>query len=268
MVLCTGCHRSAGQQKEAGALLRILICLSLISFMAIPAQAATTPPQVSAGSSSDGSSSHTLALRSNGTVWAWGDNTFDQLGQGATSTIESSDEPVAVKLPTGFTGTFTAVAAGDEHSLALGSDGTVWAWGLNNNGQLGDTIPDINTGTYIASSAVPVQVTGLTNIIAIAAGTGFSMALDTSGNVWTWGRNDCGQLGKATNISFTCTIDQTTDQITPTAAQLAFEVTPTQIASSSLSNITGIAAGGYHALAVEQHTYCLGLGAGRLRTTG
>ncbi len=97
MVLCTGCHRSTGQQKKAGALLRILICLSLISFMAISAQAATTP-QVSAGASSDGtgSNAHTLALRSDGTVWAWGDNTYDQLGQGSSSTLVNSTEPVAV----------------------------------------------------------------------------------------------------------------------------------------------------------------------------
>ncbi|MDR3578342.1 MAG: dockerin type I domain-containing protein [Oryzomonas sp.] len=235
MVLCMGSHRSAGQQKKAAAFLRIFICISLMSFMAIPAQAAT--PQVSAGSY------HTLALRSDGTVWAWGDNTYDQLGQGTSSTLENSTKPVAV---TGLTGTFTAVAAGDEHSLALKSDGTVWAWGYNTYGQLGDTVLDTNTGAPIAFTEVPVKVTNLTNIKAIAAGTGFSMALDTSGNVWTWGRNDSGQLGNGTAYTYTNTQN---GQLVPTSGQLTVEVTPTKI--TTLSNITGIAAGEHHALAVD-----------------
>jgi alpha-tubulin suppressor-like RCC1 family protein len=243
MVLCMGSHRSAGQQNKAAAFLRILICISLISFMGISAQAASTPvPQVSAGYN------HTLALRSNGTVWAWGDNTSYELGLGSTSTAEAignEPEPVAV---TGLTGTFTAVAAGgddqdpfDSHSLALKSDGTVWAWGSNKYGQLGDAALD-NDGNYLTLSGAPLQITTFpanTTIIAIAAGTGFSMALDSNGNVWVWGRNDLGQLGNGT-----------VDSKPPSALQFKTDVAPAKIAS--LSNITGIAAGGYHALAVDK----------------
>ncbi|MCI4397454.1 MAG: hypothetical protein JHC34_01310, partial [Acidobacteria bacterium] len=86
---------------------------------------------------------HSLALRSDGTLWAWGNNTFGQLGNGNTS---QSLVPVRVS---GLMGAVTAIAAGEAHSLALQSDGTVWAWGANNYGQLGE-------GTKISSKvAVP-----------------------------------------------------------------------------------------------------------------
>ena len=80
-----------------------------------------------------------------------------------------------------------AIAAGDFHSLALTSDGTVWAWGGNNRGQLG------NPG--LVQSATPVQVAGLTDVVAIAAGSEHSIALKADGTMWSWGRNDFGQLG-------------------------------------------------------------------------
>lgn len=240
MVLCMGSHRSAGQQKKAAAFSRILICLSLLMFIPYSVPAATTP-QVAAGSA------HTVALRSDGTVWAWGDNSADQLGLGVSSTLTTSTVPVAVSVPTGFTG-IIAVAAGENHSLALKSDGTVWAWGNNTYGQLGDTIdpnqtnPDTGATVIIASSAVPIQISELSGITAIAAGTGFSMALKSDGTVWTWGRNDLGQLGNGTSLTYASS--------QPTADQLAIEAKPTQLTTLS-GVVTGIAAGGYHALALK-----------------
>jgi alpha-tubulin suppressor-like RCC1 family protein len=94
---------------------------------------------------------HALALKSDGTVSAWGRNTDGQLGDG---TLTQRLSPVAV---TGLTGAI-AIAASQFHSLALKSDGTVWAWGNNSVGQLGD-------GTLINRTA-PVAVTGLAGVVA------------------------------------------------------------------------------------------------------
>jgi hypothetical protein len=123
---------------------------------------------------------HSLALLSNGTVVAWGENDLGQLGDGTTTT---SDVPVAVS---GLSGV-TAVAAGGDHSLALLSNGTVMAWGYNQYGQLGDgtaTGPEM-CGSQ-ACSRVPVAVSGLTGVTAIAAGSGHSLALLGDGTVMAW----------------------------------------------------------------------------------
>ncbi|HZD60439.1 MAG TPA: hypothetical protein VE439_08330, partial [Anaerolineae bacterium] len=88
--------------------------------------AALVSPKIAAGVGC-----HSLALKQDGTVWGWGDNSFGQLGDG-TKTNRST--PVQAKALTNV----TAIAAGDAHSLARKSDGTVWAWGGNGFGQLGD----------------------------------------------------------------------------------------------------------------------------------
>src|SRR4029077_5450589 len=106
--------------------------------------------------------SHSLLVCSDGTVKAWGEGYSGQLGDGTTN---GSNVPILV---TGLTGTVTAVSAGDSHSLALKSDGTVWAWGYNYYGQLGD-------GTTTNRSA-PVQVQGLSGARAIGLGTGFEVS--------------------------------------------------------------------------------------------
>ena len=85
---------------------------------------------------------------------------------------------------------FTKVSAGGSHSLALTDDGRVWAWGLNTSGQLGD-------GTTTNSGA-PVQVVGLSGIVAISAGENHSLALKSNGTLWGWGCNDYGRLGDGT----------------------------------------------------------------------
>jgi hypothetical protein len=91
-----------------------------------------------------------------------------------------------------------AVAAGEQHSLALKADGTVWSFGNNAAGQLGDGGPS-------GLRAAPAQVPGLTGITAIAAGAHFSLALGTDGAgggiVWAWGKNDKGQLGDGTLVN-------------------------------------------------------------------
>ena len=93
---------------------------------------------------------------------------------------------------TGYLSNIKAIAAGGGHSLALDNNGTVWAWGYNGYGQLGN-------GSSGASHPVPVQVKNLNNIKAIAAGYNHLLALDNNGTVWAWGYNEYGQLGNGTN---------------------------------------------------------------------
>ncbi len=135
---------------------------------------------------------HSLAIRSDGTVWAWGRNTVGQLGIGSVTV--NSKVPVQVKGPGGV-GVLTnvvAVSAGFNHSLALRGDGTVWAWGYNAYGQLGN-------GNNTDSSA-PVQVSGLTGVLSISAGGDHSLAVLQGGAVRAWGANHSGQVGVGSNL--------------------------------------------------------------------
>lgn len=127
------------------------------------------------------------ALKSDGTVWAWGDNYYGQLGNG--SSAATSATPVQVKNITGI----TAIAGGLANGYALRSDQTVWSWGDNNSGQLGN-----NSTT---PSTVPVQVSGLTAATAIAAGGRVAFASRSDGTVRAWGANDSGQLGNGTTTN-------------------------------------------------------------------
>jgi len=131
---------------------------------------------------------HTLALRSDGRVFAAGQNAYGQLGNG-TLTTTYTGAPTQVS---GLSGV-TSIAAGCSHSLALTSTGAVWGWGYNYRGQIG---PSATT-----KQLTPVQVPGLPVIQAIAAGCSHSMALDVSGYVWTWGYNVYGQLGNGNSIT-------------------------------------------------------------------
>jgi len=125
--------------------------------------------------------SHSMAMKSDGTLWAWGYNFSGELGDGTFTTRKT---PVQV---TGLPDDVAQVAAGGDHNLALTDSGTVWAWGRNTWGQLG------NGGTQ--DSPVPVQVAGLTGIAAIAAGGYASYAVTSSGSVYAWGDGNYGALG-------------------------------------------------------------------------
>lgn len=150
---------------------------------------ATTPtlvPKVGGLKSVDAGPEHTLALLADGTIQAWGRNGHGRLGDGTTND-RFTPAPVKDANGTGVLSNVIAVAAGDAHSLALKADGTVWAWGSNFLGQLGDNSS--------IDRLIPVQVHGaggtgvITNVIAIAAGAAHSIALKADGTAWVWGRS-------------------------------------------------------------------------------
>ena len=136
---------------------------------------------------------HSLALGTDGNVYSWGDNSKSQLGRTPASGTQDST-PRKVNPPTGVRG-FTQVIAGSNHSLALGSDGNLYSWGDNSKGQLGRSASGTQDGT-------PGKVTmpgGITITQASAEGGylgDFSLALGSDGNLYSWGSNSRGQLGR------------------------------------------------------------------------
>ena len=133
---------------------------------------------------------YSLAVKSDGTVWAWGYNVYGQLGN--NSATESSAAVQVIKSDSSVLSGVTAVAAGQNHSLAVKSDGTVWAWGLNGSGQLGT---NSTTTSYVAVQVINADSSAFTGVIAVAAGQYHSVALKSDGTVWAWGNNDNGRLG-------------------------------------------------------------------------
>lgn len=129
--------------------------------------------------------SHNVAVREDGSVWAWGSNNYGKLGDGTTMDRLT---PVQVKGLTDVV--FVAAATWGFHTFAVGEDGTVWAWGWNGDGQLGD-------GT-ITDRFTPVRISGLSQVVAITAGERHTLALREDGSVWAWGHNMYGQLGDST----------------------------------------------------------------------
>src|SRR5208282_693602 len=158
---------------------------------------------------SESTALHTCALLSNGTVECWGYNSNGQLGNGTTT---NSSTAVAVS---GLSGAATAIAAGQDHTCALLSNGTVECWGYNSNGQLGN-------GTT-TNSSTPVAVSGLSGATAIAAGELHTCVLLSGGTVECWGYNSNGQLGNGT----------TTDSSTPVTVS-GLSGTATAIAAGEL----------------------------------
>jgi len=177
---------------KAKRILSILLTLALACGLlaATPTTASAADiatPMVSAGGA------HSLALKSDGTVYSWGWNAYGQLGIGTYGTADPyRTTPVQVS---GLSGV-KAVSAGGGFSLALKADGTVWAWGTGGGGQLGDG--ETNGGHY---SSTPVRVSGLTNVTAISAGIDHSLALKSDGTLWAWGENQNGELGDGTTTT-------------------------------------------------------------------
>ncbi|MBI4945196.1 MAG: T9SS type A sorting domain-containing protein [Bacteroidetes bacterium] len=184
-----------------------------------------------------GGSSHSLALKNDGTIWAWGNNHDGQLGNGTNT---DSNVPVPVSSLTDI----IAIEGGAGHTLALKNDGTIWAWGLNLSGQLGN-----GTNT---NSNIPVQINSLTGIIAVAGGSVHSLALKNDGTVWAWGDNDWGQLGNGTFgdttdnnvpvqvVTGLCQIAQAVNAITEPLAILVYPNPTTGKANVQMSKLENV----------------------------
>jgi hypothetical protein len=138
--------------------------------------------------------SHSLALKDDGTVWAWGYNNSGPLGNGK---LVNSSVPVQVMISSSVALTdVKAISAGEFHSMALMDDGTIMAWGSNGDGRLGRG----DNGGH-ATYAVPVLASGttpLTDVKAVASGGEYSLALMDNETVMAWGKNGSGQLGDET----------------------------------------------------------------------
>ena len=148
---------------------------------------------------------HSLALDVDGNLWAWGYDVYGQVGNGALT----GDVTVPQQISTGAA--YTAVTAGDYHSLALDVDGNLWAWGNDDSGQLGN-------GALTGDVTVPQQITTGTTYTAVTAGDYHSLALDADGNLWAWGYNHYGQVGNGASPGQVAAPVQITTGTTHTAA--------------------------------------------------
>ncbi|AWA29891.1 hypothetical protein HYN48_07260 [Flavobacterium magnum] len=155
---------------------------------------------------------HTAAIKTNGTLWAWGLNTYGQVGDGSTTTRVT---PVQV----GTAADWKTVVCGADFTTAIKTNGTLWAWGRNLNGVFGN-------GTT-TNSAVPVQIGTATDWKSISRAGSTTLALKTDGTLWAWGINDKGQVGNGTT---------------------ATQITPVQIGTATWQSIS---AGIKHSLAIS-----------------
>lgn len=175
-----------------------------------------TPTQIAAiagVSAISGGNLHTLMLRTDGSVWACGNNFYGELGNGSNT---DSSLPVQVASLNDV----IAIEAAENASYALRSDGTIWAWGNNIYGQLGDNTTN--------NSNVPVQVFSADSYVAISAHHEHVLALRNDSTVWAWGRNTAGELGNGS---------------------LAGSYYPQQV--NLLNDVHAIEAGGYYSLALK-----------------
>lgn len=132
--------------------------------------------------------SHTLAIKTDGTLWTWGSNSWGQLGDGSEEGSHISRVPVKIMDDV------IAASAGDDYSMAIRSDHTLWAWGNNSNGQFGN-------GTAGNSVSLPTKVAE--NVIAVSCGNinYYTMIIRTDGSLWASGMNNWGELGNGPNAS-------------------------------------------------------------------
>jgi alpha-tubulin suppressor-like RCC1 family protein len=211
-----------------------LIVATMAAFVAVIPMFATEPADASVYNSGSTPSSsrisagnHAIFLGSDGKIYSWGKNDNGQLGIGNT---ENTSSPVAVSTASFPAFTYSAIAAGSHHSLALSSNGKLYSWGKNDNGQLGIGNTDAKSAPVaISTASFPANST----FSAIAGGSGHSLALSSNGKLYSWGKNAYGRLG----------IGNTDAKSAPVAISTA--------SFPANSTFSAIAAGGAHSLAIS-----------------
>jgi alpha-tubulin suppressor-like RCC1 family protein len=174
---------------------------------------------------------YSLFLKSDGSLWAMGWNNYGQLGDGMFS---GNSYPIGISNPEEIvSGSVTAIAAGVDHSLFIKSDGSLWAMGDNQSGELGDGTYSTNAPYYGVN--LPEQIVSA-NLMAIAGGGNHSLFIKTDGSLWAMGYNGYGQLGDGTYNNTNL---------------------PEQIVSN---NVTAISAGYLHSLFLKSDGSLWGMG--------
>lgn len=158
-----------------------------------------------------------LALDNEGNLWSWGCNNCGQLGDG---TLENKLEPTKIETNKKF----IQIRSGGRFSIAIDNEGNLWSWGNNDYGQIGD---GDSSKTYRYK---PVQIIKNTKFIQISAGSSHALALDINGNLWSWGSNYYGQLGRNGSSSIPALVKEDT-------------------------KFTQISAGDYHSMAIDSEGY-------------
>lgn len=124
-----------------------------------------------------------IAIKDDGTLWAWGDNYAGTLGDGTT---DDKSSPIQIGSDTNW----SFISCGDNHTAAIKTDGTLWIWGSNYNYQLG------TNNDYSVWESSPVQTSiGGNDWVSVSCGYGHTVALKSNGTMWTWGNGNDGQLG-------------------------------------------------------------------------
>jgi alpha-tubulin suppressor-like RCC1 family protein len=196
--------------------------------VAVSLPAGVTAKQVAAGGY------FSVALTSTGKVYAWGDDSSGELGNGTTINAPTST-PVAVSLPSGVS--VTQIAAGEAFALALTSTGQVYAWGDNSAQELGD--PAVTETT--SDTPVPVSLPPSTTITQVSAGSYFAQALTSAGGLLAWGAGAAGTLGNGSSANSS---------------------TPVAVSLPQGTNVDQVSAGHTFALALTSTGSVLAWGAG------
>ncbi|MCL2680531.1 MAG: hypothetical protein FWF11_03560, partial [Coriobacteriia bacterium] len=159
---------------------------------------------------------HSLAIKTDGTLWAWGANQFGITGLG-TATGRT-----LVPRQVGTDNNWYSVSVAAEHSLGIRTDGTLWAWGINDGGRTG-------LGIISGNQLVPRQIGSATDWVSVFAGTSHGLAIKNDGTLWSWGNNSIGATGLGTTTGV--------------------QSTPAQVGTAT--DWTAASAGGHHSLAVR-----------------
>lgn len=155
----------------------------------------TSVAQVSVGDS------YACVRKKDGTLWCFGNNGYGELGLGTNTgpACNGFCQPTPTEVTA--VGTVLSVSAAESHACAVKTDGTVWCWGVNGNGELGDGTTTGQACGGLFCKPTPVQVLNLTNVAEVASAYTHSCARKTDGTVWCWGDNNDGQCGDGTEGS-------------------------------------------------------------------